>query len=84
LALRRLIAGGVAPDKLMAAAVDVRDARVRALRARRATIVPKDDAYVQYARIDTKIQEILETSPLDILAEFGCQIEDADARGNGH
>jgi hypothetical protein len=81
LALRRLIDCGAAADKLMNAAAEVRDARVRVLRARRATIVPKDDAHVQYAKIDAQIEAVLDTSLPSILAEFGWKIQDADGHG---
>ena len=81
LALERLIAGDAAPDKLVSATEDVRDARVRVLRAQRATIVPKDDAYLQYEKIDARIQSILETPVTAILAEFGCAELNADGTG---
>ena len=82
LALRRLIDRGAAPEKLMSAAADVRDARIRALRARRATIVPKNDAYVQYAKIDDKIQALLNTPLLSILADFGLEWQNADTQSS--
>jgi len=82
LALKRLIDCRATPDKLMAAAADVRDSRARVLRARRATIVPKDDAFVRYAKIDETIQAILAGSLLDILAEFGWEMADGDAPGS--
>ena len=76
LALKRLIDRRTAPDKLLAAAEEVRVARVRVLRAQSATIVPKDDADTQFAKIDNKIQAILDTSLPDILSDFGCSIDD--------
>ena len=70
-ALRRLISSRASKDKLLAAAELVRDARIRALRAQRATLVPKDDAQEVYDKIDAQIQRI-ENTPLDaILLEFG-------------
>ena len=70
-ALRRLVQSNAPNDKLVAAAREVRDARIRVLRAQRATIVPKDDAYKQYEKIDARIQTIAETSITMILSEFG-------------
>ncbi len=74
-ALRRLVHSNAPDDKLVAAAEEVRDARVRVrvrvLRAQRATIVPKDDACKQYEKIDARIQTIAETSIAIILSEFG-------------
>ena len=70
-ALERLIAAEAPLDMLITAAEMVRDARVRVLQARRATIVPKDDAHLTYDRIDAQIQNAL-TSPVEsMLAEFG-------------
>ncbi len=74
-ALRRLIES-VAPDsKLIAAAEDVRDARIRVLRVQRSIIVPKGDADAQYAKIDNKIEQIAETPATAILSEFGGSID---------
>ena len=70
-ALRRLINSQSPDDKLIAAAEDVRDARIRVLRAQCATIVPKDDACKRYEKIDARIQIIAETSIAIILTEFG-------------
>ncbi len=82
-ALQRLVASAAPAAKLVAAADDVRDARIRVLRVQRSIIVPKDDADVLYAKIDRKIQAISDTSTASILAEFGCAIEsDADLDGN--
>ena len=61
-------------DKLIAAAGEVRDARIRVLRVKRSIIVPKDDADTQYAKIDAKIERISETTATAILSEFGCEI----------
>lgn len=74
--LKRLISSNASSDKLVAAAEDVRDARVRVLRAHRATVVPKDDAQTLYDKIDRRIKSILETPIKSILAEFGCEIGD--------
>jgi hypothetical protein len=69
--LRRLIGSGATPRRLIAAAEVVRASRVRALRAKRATIIPKGDAVERFARIDAKIQGALGTPISAILVEFG-------------
>ena len=71
LALRRLASRHAREEKILKAAQEVRDARVRVLRALRATIVPKDDAKLHYRKIDQKIETIQRMSPVAILAEFG-------------
>ena len=81
LALTRLVETGAANEKLVAAAEDVREARVRVLRAQRATIVPKGDADTLYKKIDSKIKAALRTSTAAILAEFGASLGDSDADG---
>lgn len=73
-ALQRFIDGYADVRRLIEAAEDVRDARVRVVRARRATIVPKGDAEVQYQRLDERIQAIEETPADAILAEFGYSV----------
>ena len=81
-ALQRLVDSAAPAAKLIAAADDVRDARIRVLRVQRSIIVPKDDAHVLYARIDRKIETISETPASTILAEFGCAVPtDGDAGG---
>ena len=81
-ALQRLIDGKATSGKLMAAAEDVRDARIRVLRVQRSIIVPKGDADTQYAKIDAKIETLSNTSAATILAEFGCAVP-ADGDFNG-
>ncbi len=71
-ALQRLIDAGAPAAKLLTAATEVRDARIRVLRVQRSIIVPKDDADDKYAIIDRKIEVIANTSAATILAEFGC------------
>ena len=69
--LRRLISSHADDEKLLGAAEIVRDARIRVLRAQRATIVPKDNAQEAYDRIDARIHKI-ENTPIDsILLELG-------------
>ena len=81
-ALQRLIDSAASADKLFAAAGEVRDARIRVLRVQRSIIVPKDDADTQYAKIDSKIERITETTTTAILSEFGCEIDtDGDVTG---
>ena len=74
--LIRLIAAGASEEELQAAAEVVRDARVRVLEARRATIVPKDDAKKVYDRIDARIRETENTPASVILLELGSRITD--------
>jgi hypothetical protein len=79
-ALQRLIDAGAPPAKLVAAAEDVRDARIRVLRVQRSIIVPKDDADVLYAKIDRKMEVIANTSAVAILAEFDYAVDsDSDS-----
>ena len=81
-ALQRLVDADAPADKLIAAAEDVRDARIRVLRAQRATIVPKDDAQILYAKIDDRIQAVRDTPITSILSEFeGAVDDDADVNG---
>ena len=68
--LRLLLIQNASPEKIFAAAKDVRDARIRVLRAQRATIAPKGDAQVQYGRLDARIQVIAAMSVGTILAEY--------------
>ena len=50
-ALQRLVDSNAPSAKLVAAADEVRDARIRVLRVQRSIIVPKDDADILYAKI---------------------------------
>ena len=82
-ALQRLVDSNAPAAKLVAAADEVRDARIRVLRVQRSIIVPNDDADVLYAKIDRKIQTISDTPTSSILAEFGCAVElDSDTDGS--
>ncbi|TWU50673.1 hypothetical protein Poly51_39660 [Rubripirellula tenax] len=81
-ALQRLIDSAAPDRKLIAAAEEVRDARIRVLHVQRSVIVPKGDADTQYAKIDAKIERIAETTAIAILSEFGCAIDaDGDVTG---
>ena len=73
--LRRVIQRGGSEARLAAAAEEVRASRIRVLRAKRATILPKyGPEAAPIARIDDEIQA-LSVMPLDaILAEFGTAI----------
>jgi hypothetical protein len=75
LRLQRLVASTASPDKLAAAAEDIRDGRVRVLRALRTQIVPEGDADAHYRKIDDRIRRILATPIAAILAEFNCPID---------
>lgn len=71
--LRRLIERGESTPKIIAAADEVREARIRALRAERATIAPAADGgkLGRLARIDERIQTLIDTPVENLLAEFG-------------
>jgi hypothetical protein len=73
--LRRLIERRVTPQKLISAADAIREARIRVLRAQRATIPPKGDAHVLFDKIDRKIDALLKMTPQDILAHFECSAD---------
>lgn len=78
-ALRRIINSAAPADQLIAAAEEVRDARIRVLRVQRSIIVPKGDADTEYAMIDAKIERIANTLATAVLYEFGCSVDtDAD------
>ncbi|MDC0937200.1 hypothetical protein OAS39_13025 [Pirellulales bacterium] len=72
--LKRLILGDAAAVKLLAAAREVMDARIRVLQARRATIAPTAKAETQLDKLDVRIQAAKAGSLYDILEEFGCPI----------
>ena len=74
-ALARSIDANATTETLIAAAEDVRDARIRVLRSQRSTILPKGDADTQYAKIDAKIKALSNTPTATILAEFGCEVD---------
>lgn len=69
--LRRLIDSGAKADRLIAQATVVRDARVRVLRAKRATVVPREQYRNHYDRLSQEIEEQRSVMPESILAEFG-------------
>lgn len=70
--LRRLVDGGTAPrEKIIAAALMVRDARIRVLRARRATIPPVNHTSIEFYQIDRKIRRLELMTDREILEEFG-------------
>jgi hypothetical protein len=68
--LRRLIAQGAKADRLIAQAIEVRDARVRVLCAKRAKIVPSERNQDHHDRLTDKIGELQAVTPETILAEF--------------
>lgn len=78
LALERLIAHREPIQKLIDAAEEVRDGRIRVLEARRSTIAPAGNADAQYQRIDEQIEELSNTSIDSILTEFGFNKADED------
>ena len=71
LRLQRLIASGADVKLLVEAAKEIRQARIRVLRVKRSLVIPKDDGWKAYERIDAKIHEVESTSIETILAEYG-------------
>ncbi len=74
-ALQRLIDAGAQAAKLIVAAEEVRDARIRVLRVQRSIVVPMGDADSQYAKIDAQIESLSDTAAGSILASFGCVVD---------
>jgi hypothetical protein len=74
--LRCLLEQSADLQKLITAAEGIRDARIRVLRAKRATIPPEGTAQVAFDRIDQEIDCLLSTAPQIILAEFGYSSND--------
>ncbi len=68
--LRRLIAAGAPTERLLKAATEVRDARVRELRARLAQVPPVDDGTGRRARLQALIRAAAEVEASAVLAEF--------------
>lgn len=73
--LRRLVNASAPATKLITAAVDVRNSRIRVLRVTRSLIAPKGNMNANYEKIDRRIEQVDSTSVVEILAEFGCDIE---------
>ena len=69
-ALQRLIESGATDDELLAAAAEVREARLRVLQVQRSAIIPKGDCEGKYAKIDQKIKQAASLTPAEILADF--------------
>ena len=71
--LRRSLANGASELKLLIRAADVRDARIRVMRAKLAQRSPADTDEYRHAVKKTAdgIAMLLATSPAGILAEFG-------------
>ncbi len=69
--LRRLILRGGSEEKVIAGAEEVRASRIRALKAKRATIPPKGGPEAgRVAAIEAKIEALLAMPVAAILAEF--------------
>ena len=73
--LRRLLARGATESKLFQAAAMVREARMRAIRAKKAQVTPHDtpERKKRIANLDAKLQTVLATTPETVLAEFKSQ-----------
>lgn len=69
--LEQFIRSNADEDKLVEAAEEVRDARIRVLNAKKSTIPPVGDDEL-YAEIDAKIEKASKVTVNDILEEFGC------------
>lgn len=68
--LRRLVSKNASQECILAAAEEVRDARIRVVRAQRATIPQTGDGQVQNNKLDARIQGIAATPLETIVAEF--------------
>ncbi len=66
--LKRLVESGASTEQLLIAAVAVRDARIRVLRAKQNELNPIEEAAFQ--RLKAKINALLATPAEEILAEF--------------
>ena len=75
LVLKRLIVQEASPEKLLAAAQEIINARIRVLRAKRAKKVQRGDADRLYAKIDSQIGELRLTPANVILAEYGFPVD---------
>ncbi len=74
--LRRLVSSGSAREWLRRVAEEVRDARIRVLRAQRSGHYSKAVRKKSTKKIDSRIQKLEEMSADAILLEFGCTIDD--------
>lgn len=70
--LRRRLARGESQTKLLLAAEMVREARIRALRARHARLPPEErpDLHLEFQKIEDQINVVRATSAEEILDEF--------------
>ena len=69
--LRRLLAHQASPEKLIVAATEVRDARVRVLRLKQSLICPRGEkALAHYEKLQLAIEIAQRCSPEAVLAEF--------------
>ncbi|WP_425397780.1 hypothetical protein [Aeoliella sp.] len=68
----RLLNSDASVTKLLAAAEEVRAAKVRVLRAHRATIAPTDRNTEQFERVDARIAEVEQQTAAELLRQI-CQ-----------
>lgn len=71
-ALVRLLNSDASVTKLLAAAEEVRAAKVRVLRAQRATLAPTDRNTEQFERVDARIAEVEQQTAAELLRQT-CQ-----------
>jgi hypothetical protein len=75
-AMKRLLNSGASEGKLLLAAREIVDARVRVLRSQRATLPPSERNADDFAIIDGKIEAALQQSVEDILREFRSKLDE--------
>ena len=69
-ALQRLLSSDASITKLLAAAGEVRAARIRVLRAQRATLVPTDHNKEQFERLDVRISQAEKLTAAEVLHQY--------------
>jgi hypothetical protein len=73
--LQRMAARGVELEKLLVQAEKVRDARVRALQARLATLPPRGDDFAsEFGKLSARIEAAKRWTSWGILAAFGVDL----------
>lgn len=74
-AIKRLLKSGAAKEKLLSAAQEIVDARVRVLRSQRATLPPSERNAEDFARIEGKILAAMQQMPEEVLSQFRREVE---------
>jgi predicted RNA-binding Zn ribbon-like protein len=68
--LRRLIKHGSSPDKLLKAALEIRDGRIRVLRAKQNQNPASAEERVVFLRDEEQIKAVAELTAEQVLAEY--------------